>query len=241
MMKPKFDDVIDYVKAGEDDPDIGKMLDLHPDGQELLKQARFICKMLQHQSESRDAGDTAADFGDVAAAFNQVADMAPSRSISERPASRTFYQGPLLGSRPDQPSALETLIEREGRRSEDLGTLEYVIEGEQVTFSYEPSKTAMKFFKGLAESDGIQIPARRYALFLPRTQPADEPVVIRVAHRMKNIPARKLNLIFMPESGPFVRLRTDSNGLLPMRLPEQPGTLRFVTPIPQLLRIQPKK
>ena len=34
MMKPKFDDVIDYVKAGEDDPEMEEMLHLHPDGQE---------------------------------------------------------------------------------------------------------------------------------------------------------------------------------------------------------------
>ena len=36
MMQPNFDDVIDYVKAGEDDLDMGKMLDLHPDGQEAF-------------------------------------------------------------------------------------------------------------------------------------------------------------------------------------------------------------
>ena len=43
MMKPKFDDVLDYVKDGEVDPEMSELLDLDPDGQELLKQARFFC------------------------------------------------------------------------------------------------------------------------------------------------------------------------------------------------------
>ncbi len=241
MMQPNFDDVIDYVKAGEDDPDMGKMLDFHPDGQELLKQARFICKMLQHQSESADDGDIAASPGKLADELSFLAVADSAESMREESASRTFYQGTPLGSRPEQSPALETLIESEGRRSEDLGTLEFATEGEQVTFSYEPSTTAMKLFKGLADSEGIQIPARRYSLYLPHMQQADEPVVIRVAHRMKKIPAKNLNLIFMPESGPFVRLRTDSNGLLVMRVQDQPGTLRIETPIPQILHIKTKK
>jgi len=241
MMKPKFDDVLEYVRAGEEDPDMREMLQHNPDGQELLKQARFICKMLQHQSESRDGGDVAADLGDVAAAFSRSEDMASVQRMREPPASRTFYQAEIPRSRPRKKPSLEYLIENEGRKSEDLGTLEYALEGEQVELSYMPSATAIKLVAALADSESIQIPARRYTLSLPHTQPADEPVVIRVAHRMKNIPAKSVNLIFMPESGPFVRLRTDSNGLLPMRLPDQPGTLRIETPIPQLLRIQPKE
>ena len=241
MMKPKFDDVIGYVKAGEVDPELGKMLQFHPDGQELLKQARFICKMLQHQSDLKDDGDTAADFGDVAAAFSRSEDMASIPSMREPPASRTFYQAEIPRRRSRKKSSLENLIENEGLRSEDLGTLEYAIEGEQVVLSYMPSATAVKRAATLRESDSIQIPARRFTLSLPHTQPADEPVVIRVAHRAKNTPAKNVNLIFMPESGPFARLRTDSNGLLPIRVSEQPGTLRIETPIPQLLRIQPKE
>ena len=46
MMMPKFIDVIEFVKDGQSDPEMEETLRLHPDGQELLKQARFICKML---------------------------------------------------------------------------------------------------------------------------------------------------------------------------------------------------
>jgi hypothetical protein len=241
MMQPNFDDVIDYVKAGEEDLDMGKMLDLHPDGQELLKQARFICKMLQHQSESADDGDIAASFGKLADELSFPAAAESVESAPEPQRDRVFYQSAPGRFRPEQPPFIETLIEDESRRSEDLGTLEFATKGEQVTFSYEPSTTAMKFFKGLADSEGIQIPARRYTLSLPHMQQADEPVVIRVAHRTKNTPAKSVNLIFMPESGPFVRLRTDSNGLLVMRVPDQAGTLRVETPIPQILHIKTKK
>ena len=239
MMQPNFDDVLEYVKAGEDNPEMGEMLKNNPYGQELLKQARFICKMLQHQSESEDDGDVAADFGDVAAMFSRVAESPSMDAMREIP-ERTFYQAEISPSLPRKKLSIENLIESEGRRSDDLGMLEYAIEGEQVVLSYMPSATAIKLVAALAASESIQIPARRYTLSLPHTQAADEPVVIRVAHRLKNIPAKSLNLIFMPESGPFVRLRTDSNGLLPMRLSDQPGTLRIEAPMPQLLRIQPK-
>ena len=47
MMQPSFDDLIEYVRAGETDPEMQELLAGNPDGQELLKQARFICKVLQ--------------------------------------------------------------------------------------------------------------------------------------------------------------------------------------------------
>ena len=37
MMKPTFDDVIEYVRAGEDDPALKELLDAHPDGPELVQ------------------------------------------------------------------------------------------------------------------------------------------------------------------------------------------------------------
>ena len=54
MMKPKFEDVLDYVRIGDKDPHMEKMLQFHPDGPELLKQAKFICKMLEQQADSVD-------------------------------------------------------------------------------------------------------------------------------------------------------------------------------------------
>jgi len=58
MMKPQFNDVVEYVKAGEVDPEVRALLDDNPDGPELLKQARFICKVLRSQLGWRSSSST---------------------------------------------------------------------------------------------------------------------------------------------------------------------------------------
>jgi hypothetical protein len=239
MMQPNFYDVLEYVKAGEVDPEMGEMLQHNPDGQELLKQARFICKMLQHQYESSDDGDSSADIGDVAASFGRVAESSRMESMREMP-ERLFYKEASPRLRPRQSSSIEYLVESTGRTTEDLGTLEHAIEGEQLNLSYEPSVAAMKFVAALADSDRIQIPAGRFTLSLPRTQPVGDSAVILVQHRNRNAPAGNVNLIFMPESGPFKRYSTDSNGLFSIRLSGWSGILRIETPIPQILHIKAK-
>ena len=65
MMKPSFDDVVEYVKAGEVDPEMAEILDLDPDGQELLRQARFICKALRDRYGESGGSRAAASFGVV--------------------------------------------------------------------------------------------------------------------------------------------------------------------------------
>ncbi len=39
MMKPKFEDVLDYVRIGDKDPHMEKMLQFHPDIWHYLKAA----------------------------------------------------------------------------------------------------------------------------------------------------------------------------------------------------------
>ena len=46
MMTPKFIDVVEYVRTGEDDPEMKELLEQHPNGAALLKQARFIARLL---------------------------------------------------------------------------------------------------------------------------------------------------------------------------------------------------
>ena len=96
MMKPNFDDVIEYVKAGEDDPEMEEMLDLHPDGQELLKQARFICKVLRGPHGTAMAG--------ICRSVGVADAMLRSHFAENGVRARAFpkellYQSPLCGAR----------------------------------------------------------------------------------------------------------------------------------------------
>ncbi len=52
------------------------------------------------------------------------------------------------------------------------------------------------------------------------------------------IPARGFELIFMPESGPFVKMATDSKGAVTLPSIDQPGILRIEGKPPQLVYIR---
>ena len=248
MMKPKFDDVIEYVKAGEGDPAMEKMLHLHPDGQELLKQARFICKMLQRQSESKGDGGVAANFMDVSVGFDQLRIADSSEVLREPEQRRTFYQSAPKRVRSKRSNSINRMIESAGRNAEGLGRLEFATDGEHVTLTYKPSdavmdrfgKPRLKYLAAQMDFEGIQMHGLRITLSLPSTLAKNEPVAIRVASSLKNTPARRVDLIFMPDSGPFLRIQTDRDGIAKLPVPDQPGILRIETPIPQLLHIKIK-
>lgn len=51
-------------------------------------------------------------------------------------------------------------------------------------------------------------------------------------------PMRGLELIFIPEEGPFTKSVTNSDGVAELPVPEQPGMLRIETRSPQLIRVR---
>jgi len=241
MMKPKFDDVIDYIKAGENDSEMQEMLRLHPDGRELLKQARFICKVLQDQYGAVGDGGITAEADMLERVMSRVV------SVREESAKESYMydQAAMESSRRQTPPA-RYLIEDEGRRSEDLGTLEIADDDETVSVTYQASDSVMmrygkpfiKYLVAQADIDGIEIRGRGITMSLSDSIPTSEPMAIRVAVGLRQMPARGLKLIFMPESGPFVQLRADDEGIVQLPAPVQPGTLRIDEPEPQLLRIK---
>lgn len=250
MMKSEFDDVIEYVKAGENDPEVEKMLHLHPDGQELLKQARFICKMLQRQSESTDDGDIAASLHKIVGGVEGVSDLRSMEYLGAKRPRRTFYQEAPLSIRASQSLSISRKIKGGERDVEDLGTLELAMEGKQVALSYDPSEAVVRRTRNIksprvapAQTDfeGILIQTRGYTLSLPNALTSDEPVAIRVNQNVSNLPVKQLELIYMPDSGPFVRIKTDNEGCATLPMPEQSGTLRIESGIPHLLHINLKK
>ena len=70
---------------------------------------------------------------------------------------------------------------------------------------------------------------------------ADDQRPVRLAHGARQMPAVGRELIFMPESGPFVRFEADEEGKVQLPGPEESGTLRIDAGVIQVLRIRRKK
>ena len=240
MMRPKFEDVVEYVKAGEEDPEMRETLDLHPDGQEFLKQARFICKALQKQLESSGDSKIAgvqsqyyqASEESLVLEFEDVEDFA--NRIPEKPIDI-------------DPSSIHEMIKHHRFDGNDLGILEFETGEEQVRLSYRPSESVMerfgkpyliKFAMAQKASEGIQIRGRSFDIALPDTVPSGETVRMRVTAGLTATPLRGTNITYMPESGPFQRLNADKMGFMSFPVPQLLGILRIDAPDPHFLRIE---
>ena len=181
MMKPKFDDVLDYVRAGEVDPEMSELLDLDPDGQELLKQARFICKVLREQySDSGDVG-IAADADMAWGDMNVEVSMRLESLEPEEPKTRTFYQSAQLReSRRKRSPSLDRMLAGIDSERQDLGTLSFAVGEERMSASYQPSATVAPYSKkfgkkspklqlgllGVRSHSGTGFIRNRHALFV---------------------------------------------------------------------------
>ena len=232
MIKPKFEDVLDYVRAGDEDRNMELMLRHDPNGPELLKQAKFICKMLERQAKPADEGDPAPDLDAPVGDLRRV--FAAKESISvrdESPPAGEYFQAIARQAPADESSSIDRLVEQASRSREELGTLVITVEGEQATLSYGPSK-AQK------DIDGIQIPGRGITMFLPETLASNETLTIRVSRSGQQSPATGLKFIFMPDSGHFVRGGTNREGIVELPMPERSGILRIDSDPPQLLYVE---
>ena len=247
MMKPKFDDVLEYVKDGEVDPEMSELLDLDPDGQELLKQARFICKVLRERyGESGDVGIAAAAdmaWGDMRADSSMMLESAES----EEPITRTFYQSaPLRKPRRKRSPSLDRILAGIDSERQDLGTLSFAVGEERMSASYQPSATVAPYSKKFEGKSpelqlgllGVQIQSMSINISLPKSIAVGDPITLQLSRSLRQMPARYLGLVFMPDTGPFVRLRCDDQGSANLPEPIQSGILRIETDEPHFLRIK---
>ena len=256
MMKPEFDDLVEYVRAGEIDPEMRELLDSNPDGQELLKQARFICKVLRDRyGESGDSGDSmnVADDDTAWGDLNEVTAMNDKIIRSEEPAARTFYQSAPLRKprkprkpRKRRPPFVDSLLASIESAKQDLGVLKFTTHDERVWASYEASPVVTQYSEKLQRKIpasqlgllGLQIQSLRLNISLKESVAVDDPIVLRLSDSIRQTPSRYTELVFMPETGPFVRFRSNDQGDVELPEPLQSGTLRIETAEPHFLTIK---
>jgi hypothetical protein len=244
MMKPEFDDLVEYVRAGEVDPEMQELLDHNPDGQELLKQARFICKVLRDRyGESGDSGDSmnVADADAAGGGSLEVAAMEDEIIAAEEPATRMFYQSASLREprkpRKRRPPFVGSLLASIESANQDFGVLKFTTHDERVWASYEasPVKKIPTSQLGLL---GLQIQSIRLNISLRESVAVDDPIVLRLSNSIRQTPSRYTELVFMPEAGPFVRFGSDDQGDAELPSPIQSGILRIETSEPHFLQIK---
>ena len=249
MMKPKFDDILEYVRMGEVDPEMSQLLDLDPDGQDLLKLARFICKALRDRYSDSGSDRNVANWPDIAEALHKL-DMAAASEEMFSPADRdssVFKRGPGLPKfRRKQPFSLRRILARIESDRQDLGTLKFTVGETQIAVSYRPSAVVASYTKEFGKKisyfqpdlPGIQIQSRDINISLPDTIAVGRQVTLQLTRRFGRVPARHLDLVFMPYTSPFVRLRSDDQGCVDLPEPIRSGILRIESGKAQFLHIQ---
>ena len=156
--------------------------------------------------------------------------------------SEVFYQlAPLRASGRKRRLSRDQLMSRIESSGQELGTLTFEDIGEQVVFAFEPSDAAAsKQPVGQIDLEGIQIVNEVISISVPSSAPKGESVNVRITLGAWQGSARDIQLVFMPDRGPFQELRVDDVGLVAISGPVRPGMLRIATPIVQILHIRPK-
>ena len=115
--------------------------------------------------------------------------------------------------------------------------------------SYQPSELvaeyANKFLGKIPQTQlgllGIQIQSMKINIALPESIEVGDPIPLQLSSSLRQVPARYLGLVFMPDTGPFVRLQSDDQGSANLPDPIQSGILRIETDEPHFLQIKVEK
>jgi len=222
----------------------------HESSNKVMKQARFICKVLRDRyGESGDAG-IAADADMAWEDMRADASMMLESPEPEEPQIRTFYQSaPSREPRRKRPPSLGRMLAGIDSERQDLGTLSFAVGEERMSASYQPSATVAPYRKKFGGKSpelqlgllGVQIQSMSINISLPKSIAVGDPITLQLSRSLRQMPARYLGLVFMPDTGPFVRLRCDDQGSANLPEPIQSGILRIETDEPHFLRIKVEK
>ena len=89
-----------------------------------------------------------------------------------------------------------------------------------------------------ATDGGLTVSGQGLKMGFPESMSASLPLWTHVIDTRLQIPARGLDLTFIPDTGRAVKVATGTDGRAQMPMPEQSGVLRIETTPPQFLRIE---
>ena len=256
MMRPTMDQVIDYVRDGEVDRKVADMLRVDPDGDDKLREARFICEMIR----SKKAPDLDDDSDML---FGNAALEAPERMIKS--ASRVQHMHAESLSIVEPPSGeaqipkIRNMAKGYAESPEELGTLTLQDKKDHTFISFESARkpgdepgepllaasAADKTFyqAGVGEfrsprgrPDAIRIKGVDCEIALTDRLLPGKPLMLRFSGQG----AGSTDVLYMPHEGPFCRTGTDRKGVATLPPDLESGVIRISGHVLQTLRIQRK-
>ena len=264
MMKLKIEEVLEYLQAGEKDQQMEQRLRADPDGPGLLRQAKLMYELLGRLSDSPDSDDLFA--GEPADALAVVAEAATSYDYRDRDLFDEKGDEQVLRTAMKDAPAMSRLAARSAGPYCGIGTLVIRLENDLVELSWDDRTSARRRAPGIgklppklgksfeketvfyqsagprtsrfATDGGVTVRGVGLKMGFPESMSASLPLWTHVIDTRLRIPARGLDLTFIPETGRVVKVATGTDGRAQMPMPEGSGVLRIETTPPQFLRIE---
>ena len=99
----------------------------------------------------------------------------------------------------------------------------------------------LKFMSGRTSTGEVRVRGIGIEITMPGVLSEPGPIRLRVKDTRLGVPARGLELIYMPDDGPFTKITTNSKGIVELPLPEGPGVLRIEGKPPLLFHVRLEK
>ncbi len=265
MMRPTFEQVLEYLKTGEEDRQVESMIKHDPDGAEKLRQAKLMLELLSRRSGTKDSDEADIESGELLGSGLEQEHHAVAEAAVSYISDDEYVDHDVRKSSLRNIEELTALTRRAAGSIENLGTLYIAYQGQRHTTRFEPDwsllekrRSELDIFRSRADSqpedmfDGIMAASRRpdtrvringsgIAILVEEIPPKSNVLRLRITDMDQGRPARALGIIFMPEQGAFISITTDDDGIAELAVPESSGTLRFESRQPQLLLLDVKK
>ena len=229
MMRPTLFQLIEYVRDGETDPLVKEALGMDKRGDRRLRQARFICKMIGRQPipKSKPEPDAISTTFFLDRIIVESMDLESQIRVAEQrePEPAMFERGEVLRMRLPVGEGQFPEIRRSVLRSmvpgQDLGSLTVSREDEVIELSLESEHEFTETASG-----ELRIDLSDYSISMSTRFPVSESLQFRFSRGSESTPLSDVDVLFMPESGPFIRRHTDRDGVFELPLESAPGMLR---------------
>jgi hypothetical protein len=270
MMKLTFEEVLDYLESGTEDPAFEQRIEDDPDGRRLREEAELFLELLRdHAKDEDDDGDRAYE------AREMDLEAPPRQSKLSLDTTGDAFEFRRTERRVNPKAAMRTadLASRVAGLVRNLGVLEILAKGPYLEPVFHPDVPMRRKRRNLGKfpptqasqtdervlpiskrkmpdpqlmsflaggTDGVErcIRGRGIEILLPDIVDVSGPIRLEVRDTRVNVPARGLEMVFMPETGPYLRLLTNSKGIMDLPVPDGPGVLRIETTPPQMVRIE---